>query len=56
MLPLGDLSGETGHEYFADGMTEAFITCLAEIKALRVISRTSAMQYKGVRPDCSSTG
>ncbi len=49
VLPLEDLSGEPGREYFADGMTEALITCLAKIKALRVISRTSAMQYKGVR-------
>ena len=49
VLPLKDLSGEPGHEYFADGMTEALITCLAKIKALRVISRTSALQYKGVR-------
>jgi TolB-like protein/Tfp pilus assembly protein PilF len=49
VLPLEDLSVEPGHEYFADGMTEALIMCLAKIKALRVISRTSAMQYKGVR-------
>jgi TolB-like protein/tetratricopeptide (TPR) repeat protein len=49
VLPLEDLSGEPGQEYFADGMTEALITCLAKIKALRVISRTSALQYKGVR-------
>jgi TolB-like protein/DNA-binding winged helix-turn-helix (wHTH) protein len=49
VLPLQDLSGDAGHEYFADGMTEALITSLAKIKALRVISRTSAMQYKGVR-------
>lgn len=49
VLPLEDLSGEPGHEYFADGMTEALITSLAKIKALRVISRTSAMQYKGAR-------
>jgi TolB-like protein/Tfp pilus assembly protein PilF len=49
VLPLEDLSGEPGHEYFADGMTEALITCLAKIKALRVISRTSALQYKGIR-------
>ena len=46
VLPLEDLSEEPGHEYFADGMTEALITSLAKIKALRVISRTSAMQYK----------
>ena len=49
VLPLKDLSGEPGHEYFADGMTEALITCMAKIKALRVISCTSALQYKGVR-------
>jgi TolB-like protein/Tfp pilus assembly protein PilF len=49
VLPLDDHSSESGHEYFADGMTEALITNLAKIKALRVISRTSAMQYKGAR-------
>jgi len=49
VLPLEDLSGEPAHDYFADGMTEALITSLAKIKSLRVISRTSAMQYKGVR-------
>ena len=49
VLPLDDHSGEPGHEYFADGMTEALITCLAKIQALRVISRTSAMQYRGAR-------
>jgi TolB-like protein len=49
VLPLEDLSGDQAHEYFADGMTEALITSLAKIKALRVISRTSAMQYKGAR-------
>jgi TolB-like protein/Tfp pilus assembly protein PilF len=49
VLPLEDLSRDPGHDYFADGMTEALITSLAKIKALRVISRTSAMQYKGAR-------
>jgi len=49
VLPLEDLSEAPGHEYFAEGMTEALITSLAKIKALRVISRTSAMQYKGAR-------
>ena len=49
VLPLDDHSGAPGYEYFADGMTEALITSLAKIKALRVISRTSAMRYKGAR-------
>jgi TolB-like protein/Tfp pilus assembly protein PilF len=47
VLPLEDLSGSEGQDYFADSMTEALITTLAKIKTLKVISRTSAMQYKG---------
>ena len=46
VLPLENLSGDPAQEYFADGMTEALTSELAKIGALRVISRTSAMQYK----------
>ena len=49
VLPLENLSGDASQNYFADGMTDELITDLAQISALRVISRTSAMVYKGAR-------
>ncbi len=49
VLPLENLTGDASQEYFADGMTDALITDLAQIGALRVISRTSIMRYKGMR-------
>lgn len=47
VLPLVNLSGDAGQEYFADGMTEELITELGKVPGLRVISRTSVMRYKG---------
>jgi TolB-like protein/DNA-binding winged helix-turn-helix (wHTH) protein/Flp pilus assembly protein TadD len=47
VLPLSNLSGDPSQDYFADGMTDQLITDLAKIGSLRVISRTSVMQYKG---------
>jgi TolB-like protein len=49
VLPLDNLSGDTSQGYFADGMTDELITDLSQISALRVISRTSVMVYKGAR-------
>ena len=49
VLPLESLSGDASQDYFADGMTDALISDLGQISALRVISRTSVMTYKRVR-------
>ena len=49
VLPLENLSGDASQNYFADGMTDELITDLAQISALRVISRTSVMAYKEAR-------
>ena len=49
VLPLENLSGDPKQEFFSDGMTDALIASLAQIAPLRVISRTSVMQYKGTR-------
>ncbi len=47
VLPLQNLSSDPAQDYFADGMTDGLITEIARIGSLRVISRTSIMQYKG---------
>jgi serine/threonine protein kinase/tetratricopeptide (TPR) repeat protein len=49
VLPLENFSRDPDQDFFADGMTEALITDLSQISALRVISRTSVMQYKGAK-------
>ena len=49
VLPLESLSADASQDYFADGMTDELITDLGQISALRVISRTSVMGYKGTR-------
>jgi TolB-like protein/DNA-binding winged helix-turn-helix (wHTH) protein/Flp pilus assembly protein TadD len=49
VLPLDNFSGDPSQDYFADGMTDELITNLAQIRALRVVSRTSVMMYKGTR-------
>lgn len=49
VLPLENLSGDVGQRYFADGITEAITGDLAQVDSLRVISRSSAMQYRESR-------
>lgn len=49
VLPLENLSNDTGQDYLVDGMTDALTTELGQLAALRVISQTSAMHFKGTR-------
>jgi TolB-like protein/DNA-binding winged helix-turn-helix (wHTH) protein/Tfp pilus assembly protein PilF len=56
VLPLANFSGDAEQEYFADGITEELISDLSQIKALRVISRTSVMRYKGTNKSLTEIG
>lgn len=49
VLPFENLTGDSSQDYFVDGMTDALITNLTKLGSLRVISRTSAMHYKGTQ-------
>ena len=49
VLPFENLSGDPAQDYLADGMSDELITDLAVFKGLRVISRTSALAYRGTR-------
>jgi TolB-like protein/DNA-binding winged helix-turn-helix (wHTH) protein/Flp pilus assembly protein TadD len=53
VLPFENLSADPAQDYFADGVTDALTTELAQIRALRVISRTSAVRYKGAKKPLS---
>jgi pentatricopeptide repeat protein len=56
VLPLQNFSGNPEQDYLSDGMTEALIARLSAIHGLRVISRTSAMQFKGTRKSVPAIG
>src|SRR5262249_55574972 len=56
VLPLENLSGDKEQEYFVDGMTDALTTDLAQVDSLRVISRTSAMHFKGSKETLPQIG
>ena len=49
VLPLQNLSTDPNQEFFAEGMTDELITRLAQVRELKVVSKTSVMQYKGTR-------
>ncbi len=56
VLPFADLSARGDQEYFCDGITEELIHALGHVKGLHIVSRTSAMQYKGVARDVRLLG
>ncbi len=56
VLPFKNMSGDKDDEYFSDGITEDIITQLSKIGDLKVISRTSVMQYKGVTKNLREIG
>jgi len=56
VLPLRNVSGDAAQDYFADGITDAFINDLAKIDALRVMSRASVMRYKNAQNSPAEIG
>ncbi len=56
VLPLDDVSAAPAPEYFGEGMTDALITELARFRSLRVISRTTALSFKGSRKSAREIG
>jgi len=56
ILPLVNITNDPSDEYFADGMTEEMISTLSNVSGLTVISRTSAMQYKGAKKNLTDIG
>ena len=56
VLPFVNMSNDPEQEYFSDGLTEELISNLSRLKNMRVISRTTSMQYKGTKKDIKTIG
>jgi TolB-like protein/Flp pilus assembly protein TadD len=56
VLPLANISRDSGDDYFSEGMTEELISSLSKISGLNVIARTSIMKYKNTNKDISQIG
>lgn len=56
VLPLANVSGDASQDFFAEGMTDALITKLAQMSSVRVISRTSIMQYRTTKKTLPEIG
>jgi len=56
VLPLANISPDSGDEYFADGMTEELIYSLSKVRGLQVIAQTSVMRYKGTSKSVAEIG
>ena len=56
VMPFANLSGDSGQEFFSDGMTEEIMTALAKVSALRIVGRESAFQFKGQKTDMHAVG
>ena len=56
VLPFADMSVQKDQEYFCDGMAEELTNALAKLRGLRVVSRTSAFQFKGRESDIQTIG
>src|SRR6476620_6557009 len=56
VLPLVNSTGDPANEYFADGMSEEFISSLSRLQELKVVGRTSSFQFKGKSDDSKTIG
>jgi TolB-like protein len=56
VIPFASLSADPDNDYFVDGLTDEIISDLSKVRALRVISRTSSMAFKGTRKDVKTIG